>query len=74
MTPAPSPTLTPPRLAPGVQRGDGSPPAAESAGTGIEPAAVDCSRLHGVARQICYQTQPHQFGTLPSAAGLRKSR
>ncbi len=71
MTPAPSRALTLPRLAPGVRRGDGSPPAATSAGAGIEPAAVDCSRLRGVARQICYQNQPYQPGTIPSAAGLR---
>lgn len=71
MTTAASRALALPRLAPGVRRGDGCPPAAGPAGPGIEPAAADCSLLHGVARQICYQTQPYHPVTAPSAAGLR---
>jgi hypothetical protein len=62
--------LTPPRLSPGVRRGDG-PPEVGAAGAGIEAAAVDCNKLKGVARQICYQAQPYHPVNPPTADGPR---
>ncbi|MEU1268626.1 hypothetical protein [Streptomyces sp. NPDC005799] len=51
----PSPKL--PVFAHGINRDGNSATAAWRNGGGVEPAAVDCSKLHGPARAICYQAQ-----------------
>jgi hypothetical protein len=51
------PSPKPPVLARGINRDDNSATAAWRHGGGVEPAAVDCSKLHGPARAICYQAQ-----------------
>ncbi len=50
-----APTLTLPILARGVLRDDVVEPAGESDGTGVAAAGVDCRKLRGPAREICYK-------------------
>lgn len=48
-------TPAPPRLARGVDRDRYEPPDSTVDGGGVNPAAVDCRKLRGPARDMCYQ-------------------
>ena len=47
-------TLSLPRLTRGVDR-DGNAPSSTVDGGGVDPATVDCRKLRGPARDMCYQ-------------------
>jgi hypothetical protein len=49
-------TLRLPRQAAPVFR-DGSNPAGPIGTAGVEPSAVDCNRLRGIARDMCYRAR-----------------
>jgi hypothetical protein len=49
-------TLRLPRQAAPVLR-DGTRPAGPIGTAGLEPAAVDCNKLRGIARDMCYRAQ-----------------
>jgi hypothetical protein len=36
---------------------DATRPGSSAGGPGVDPAAVDCSKLRGLARDMCYRSQ-----------------
>ncbi len=48
-------TLTMPKLAPGIDRSDNAPQASTPDGPGVTAAKVDCRKLRGPARDMCYK-------------------
>jgi hypothetical protein len=48
-------TLVLPKLARGIDRDENGPPASEAAGSGVAAALVDCRKLRGPARDMCYK-------------------
>ena len=62
MTSSQIPKLRPPAQSRGVSR-DAS-PARPGAGPGVLAAAVDCSKLTGLARSMCYQAQSLPLSSL----------